>query len=130
MNIFSRILHFIDSKGITESKFSEIIGLSNSYMTKMKKGKGNVGSTIVEKIVRQYPELSLFWLITGEGEMLNQPETNNTTTQMNCNDCPYKELVERYQKDIDRYRDEINYLNDQIRTMRQHDEPNRKQRSA
>lgn len=72
MNIFSRIVQFIDYKGISKSEFSRKIGLSNSYMTKMEDSKGNVGSQIIEKIVRLYPEINLKWLFTGEGDMVNQ----------------------------------------------------------
>jgi len=43
MNIFSRIIEYIDFKGISKNEFSVKIGLSNSYMTKMEKSKGNVG---------------------------------------------------------------------------------------
>lgn len=132
MNIFSRILKFIDYKGISKNKFSEKIGLSNSYMSKMVANNGNIGSQIIEKIVRIYPELDARWLLTGEGNMIiNQDnKQNQNEPEMNCDNCPYKELISRYQEDIDRYREEISELREENRSLRHQEQPERKRRSA
>lgn len=68
MNIVKRITQFCDYKGVSKNEFSAQMGLSNSYMSKMIGPKNSsVGSKILEKIVRTYPEINLRWLITGEG---------------------------------------------------------------
>lgn len=36
------------------------------------KGKGSIGSEILEKITSQYIDLSLIWLLTGKGRMLKE----------------------------------------------------------
>jgi len=65
-----RIFYFAELKGISIHKFSMQIGVSNSYFNKMRKNKASVGSDIVEKILRTYPELNAEWLLTGTGDIL------------------------------------------------------------
>jgi len=42
-------------------------------MGKQLKGKGAVGSDILERIKENYTDLSLIWLVTGKGTMLLSP---------------------------------------------------------
>lgn len=44
--------------------------MSNGYLKKQIKGKGSIGSDIIEKIVSKYNDISLIWLLTGKGKML------------------------------------------------------------
>lgn len=128
MNIFNRILEFVDFKGISKNELSLQLGLSNSYMTKMTKTKGNVGSSVLEKIVRIYPELSIEWLVTGEGSMIKMQNIDQTPG--NCISCPYKEIAERYKSDIDRYIKEIERLSRTINDLTSQPDPKTKALSA
>lgn len=106
MNIFSRILQFIDHKGISKNKFSNEIGLSNSYMSKME-GSDNVGSKIIEKIVRSYPDISLTWLITGQGEML---KAQTQDQDQKITDMDYKLIAEERLERIEELKELIGAL--------------------
>jgi hypothetical protein len=46
-------------------------GLSNGYIGKQDHGKGSIGSNVLAKIEKHYPDLNLIWLITGKGHMLS-----------------------------------------------------------
>ena len=77
MDIRSRLKLFIDSKSITRYKFYKDLDLSNGFLDK----EGAIGSDKCEKICSKYPDLSLEWLITGKGNMvqnnaLEQPFTS------------------------------------------------------
>jgi transcriptional regulator with XRE-family HTH domain len=129
MNIFSRIIEYIDFKGISKNEFSVKIGLSNSYMTKMEKSKGNVGSQVIEKIVRVYPDLNLYWLITGEGSMLKQDNTQLAPDQSDlppgpCRQCELRERLLAAQEE------RIAELREHLHDTRHQDHPKSKQRSA
>lgn len=71
--IIDRIKQFIDYKGLSVRKFSQETGLSNGFMSKVK----DVGCSKAEKIVDTYPELNLYWLITGQGRMLVKSNKEN-----------------------------------------------------
>lgn len=71
-----RLSKFIDYKGISFNKLATIIGVSNSYFSKMVKNKASIGSDILEKIVRVYPDMNSNWLLTGEGEMIKNTKEN------------------------------------------------------
>lgn len=67
MSVKDRIKTFISSTGMTNQRFEAECGLSNGYISNMRKG---VGEDALERISNRFPELSRAWLLTGEGEML------------------------------------------------------------
>ena len=77
MNIIDRIYKIIDFKGVSVNEFSKKIDVSNGYLAKQRTAKANVGSHIIEKIVRCNPDINLIWLITGEGSMLKNDTLYN-----------------------------------------------------
>lgn len=75
-----RLREFIVYKGMPVSAFERRINASNGFVKNIKNGIGPVKQAV---IFREFPELNRVWLLTGEGEMLNQPEraaVNNTVT--------------------------------------------------
>ena len=65
MGIPNRIKQFADSLGISMRKFCETVGVANGSFEKVK----SIGSETLLKIYYAYPNISLEWLITGEGSM-------------------------------------------------------------
>jgi len=70
MRLIERLHYYLEYKQITAYLFEKTCGLSNGYLGKQLRGKGSVGSEILEKIGEQYPDLNLTWLITGRGKMI------------------------------------------------------------
>jgi hypothetical protein len=70
LRLIERLYEFLDYKGLSAYAFERSCELSNGYLNKQFKGNGGVGSDVLEKIHRTYPELSLIWLISGKGNML------------------------------------------------------------
>ncbi|MBL7734127.1 MAG: hypothetical protein JNL51_01615 [Chitinophagaceae bacterium] len=68
----------MELKNITAYSVEHSCNIANGYLKKQWKGKGTLGTEILEKIVHQYVDLSLLWLITGEGNMLvyERPSSN------------------------------------------------------
>jgi hypothetical protein len=81
MNTIERIFKFIEYKGISTNEFSKKTGVSNGYFAKQKASNANIGSQIIEKIVNNYPEISIDWLIMGQGEMLRTGLIQEVKTQ-------------------------------------------------
>lgn len=77
MRLIERIQEYLTLYSISAYEFEHSCGLSNGYVGKQLKGKGSVGSDILEKIKNKYTDLSLVWLVTGKGKMLlSAPATN------------------------------------------------------
>ncbi len=76
MNTKERLLEYLKHLGIGQNAFENSIGVSVAYISKL---KGSIGSEILAKIKRTYPELSIDWLITGEGEMLRDNILEDST---------------------------------------------------
>jgi hypothetical protein len=60
----------MELKGLSAYALEHSCQLSNGYLKKQYKGKGSIGSDIIEKIHQQYHDLSLLWLLTGKKPML------------------------------------------------------------
>lgn len=67
MDLKSRLIKFIDYKGLSVQSFELQCGLSNGAVSKM---GNNTRRSTIDKISKSYPELNTNWLLTGEGGML------------------------------------------------------------
>lgn len=67
MDLKSRLIEFIDYKGLSVQSFELQCGLSNGAVSKM---GNNTRRSTIDKISKSYPELNTNWLLTGEGGML------------------------------------------------------------
>lgn len=75
MRIIDRLLKYLQYKRITPYAFERVNQVANGYLKKQLKGRGTVGSDILERIYKNYTDLDLIWLVAGEGQML-MPDRN------------------------------------------------------
>jgi transcriptional regulator with XRE-family HTH domain len=68
-----RLYEYLELKRLSAYNVEHACGLSNGYLNKQRRGKGSMGTDILEKISEQYGDLSLSWLVKGKGPMLVQP---------------------------------------------------------
>ena len=66
------MIEFIDSKGIVKERFYDMIGMTSANF------RGNARNSpinfkAIKKMIENFPDLNLHWLITGEGKMINSP---------------------------------------------------------
>lgn len=69
---------YAKSKGVVkgENSFEAYCGLCNRYITNAaRNGKGSIGSDVIARVSRKFPELNVKWLCTGEGSMINDIST-------------------------------------------------------
>ena len=76
MRLIDRLQEYLEFSQISAYAFEHSCGVSNGYLGKQLRGKGAVGSDILERIKESYPELSLVWLVSGRGKMLLSPPGN------------------------------------------------------
>lgn len=70
MRVIDRLQQYLASKSISPYVFEKNCGIANGYLSKQLKGKGTIGSEIIERITEKYTDLSISWLLTGKGQML------------------------------------------------------------
>ena len=66
MTTKDRLHEFLEAKKLSKRQFYAQTGLSNGFLDKGE----SIGSDNLEKIISVYTELSLQWLVTGQGDML------------------------------------------------------------
>lgn len=72
MRSIDRLFEYLKHINISAYNFEKTCSIANGYLKKQSRGKGTIGSEILEKISAQYPDLSLTWLITGKEKMLKE----------------------------------------------------------
>lgn len=70
-----RLIQFIEKMNISRAEFERRSGLANGYVKKL---KGNLGDNKLNDVLTAFPELNKIWLLTGEGEMLNNNKQDYT----------------------------------------------------
>lgn len=70
-SIKARLTAYLKYKGINKSEFGRIIGVSNAYISSIRK---SIQPDKMEKISLSFPDLNMPWLLYGEGEMLKTSE--------------------------------------------------------
>jgi hypothetical protein len=73
MRLVDRLQQYLNFYSISAYAFERTCNVSNGYLGKQLKGKGAIGSDILERIKSNYPDLSIVWLVTGRGAMLLEP---------------------------------------------------------
>lgn len=67
--IFQRIEQVREALGINQYQFSKKLRISASFYSEIKKKRSDVNSTLLIGLVRSYPKVNIYWVITGDGEM-------------------------------------------------------------
>jgi SOS-response transcriptional repressor LexA len=93
----NRLLKFLEYLEIGQNAFEKKVGIANGYISH---NKGSIGSDIVSKILDNYPDLDVTWLLTGEGSMLKDDASkygkNNAVIKRYENEPIYVPLISQY----------------------------------
>jgi len=68
MSIRSRVLIYLNFKGLSRYRFYKLTQLSNGFLDK----EGSINSDNCEKICQVFPDINPEWLILGKAEMLRK----------------------------------------------------------
>lgn len=66
-----RILHYIHFKGFSVKCFLDKTKIKRGFLDSDKL-KATVSDFFITKIIAIFPDLNLYWLLTGEGDMINK----------------------------------------------------------
>ena len=63
-----RLQKILDHYGISATAFSDAIEVNRSTISHLLSGRNKPSLDFVMKVVRQYPEVELYWLLNGKGD--------------------------------------------------------------
>lgn len=111
MDIVSRIKTFLSINGIANSIFADKCDIPRPTLSQLLNGRNKkVSNEVLDKIHIAYPELSMMWLMFGEGEMQNGIGQNITNEQTALFD-------ENHEFDEDKFVDEKNFTHSEENSM-------------
>lgn len=87
-----RFSRFREYTKLSQVDFAKKVGVAQSNLTQWETNKNRPNAVKLNKIKVAFPELNINWLITGEGEMLNQVKKSDT------DDILRKEITELREK--------------------------------
>lgn len=67
----SRFIKYMEFKGLNDNQVTLQCHLSKGLLGQARTGKSDLGEKAVDKILKEYQDLNKVWLLTGEGEMIN-----------------------------------------------------------
>lgn len=88
-SVKQRLVKFIKAMHLTQRAFETRCGMSNGYVSNIRK---SIGSEYLLSIAQQFPQLNRDWLLYGEGEMLRNTQATSThigVQQNNVNGSNY-----------------------------------------
>lgn len=74
-----RIQQIIDQQTMTAAQFADTVGIQRSTLSHILNGRNNASTEIISKIHAAFPDLSISWLMFGEGNMKNTRQIKNQT---------------------------------------------------
>ena len=100
--VYQRIKDVIENNGVSITKLSSELGLSQTTLNRQVTGVSALSSSVIEAILTYFPNLSAEWLLRGKGEMYLQ--TQDSKSDESADDA------EELRKEILRLQGEIRAL--------------------
>ena len=75
-----RIKYYMDYKSISAGELSSLLDVQRSNISHILNGRNKPGAAFIEKMLLSFPDLDARWLLTGEGNMVENGIENDTTS--------------------------------------------------
>ncbi len=102
-----RIKQYMDYKSISAGELSSLLDVQRSNISHILNGRNKPGAAFIEKMLLSFPDLNARWLLTGNGEMLENMELKDSTTLF-----PQKEIV--IKKEINKQVNDTVFSNEEV----------------
>lgn len=79
-SIAARLKLYIDTQGLTNSQFADMCGIPRPSLSQLLTGRNKkVSTSMVGQIHEAFPDMSLLWLMFGEGPVKNTCESKESS---------------------------------------------------
>lgn len=94
-NFATRLKHFMDTIGVASSQFADSCEIPRPSFSQLLSGRNQkVSDVLIKKIHSVYPELSIIWLMFGEGSMLSGTAERSGNAN-DANDADHNDIPEK-----------------------------------
>jgi transcriptional regulator with XRE-family HTH domain len=76
-----RVLRFLGDKGLTATRFADIIGVQRSSISHILSGRNKPSFDFIQRFLRKFPEVNAEWLILGKGNMYSHLDDSKEVEQ-------------------------------------------------
>ena len=98
-NVKERILQIMNREGLKAAAFADNINVAQATLSQILRGRNMPSMDFLLRLRQRYPDVSLDWLLTGEGIMSESPANAETVTSssldMNNEDYPLSSRPQR-----------------------------------
>lgn len=93
-NVATRLKFFLENQGLSNSQFADTCGIPRPTLSQLLTGRNKkISDVLVGQIHAAYPQLSVMWLLFGEGQMLKMtsldPISNSDSFDMIGTEAPF-----------------------------------------
>lgn len=92
-NLSIRLKLFMDSRNMTNSQFADACGIPRPTLSQILSGRNKkISDVLIGQIHNSFPEVSVLWLLFGEGEMIttfSNSEINSTDNSVISTDVAH-----------------------------------------
>lgn len=67
-DISGRFTHLLKLLGLSQNQFGKEIGMDSARVSNVARGRNEPSSDFLVRIIAGYPQVNIYWLLTGEGE--------------------------------------------------------------
>ena len=117
--IKQRILQYLDNKGISRYKFYKETGITRGILDQ----NNGISEENIHKFLAYAQDISIVWLVKGEGGMYNTDSIPECSIQVNSDSSYiYKELLLERDNKIDKLNRQIGKLEKEVEILKKGDE--------
>lgn len=80
-----RIKEFIEYKGISAGELAALLEVQRSNISHILNGRNKPGALLIEKMLLVFSDLNARWLLTGDGNMIDNNETSANVQEATTN---------------------------------------------
>jgi transcriptional regulator with XRE-family HTH domain len=88
-----RIALVLRAKNISPSQFAEDLGVQRSGISHILNGRNKPSLEFIQKLIKKYPDISMNWLMFGEGPMMNPYPVQETVIAKPASTLPGKPVM-------------------------------------
>lgn len=95
MDLVSRLKQYLELQHVSVTQFADECGIPRPSASQLLAGRNKkVSDEIIGKIHAVYPELSIVWLMFGEGDMLTTSSPEDRTAKFGFENAPKKDVAD------------------------------------